>query len=152
MLMQEFLEKRKESMRPPFFLFPCAQKPDLKQHVGFPFKSETLKAWGGVKKSCIKGANMELFSTRSFNPGDIITICISPKKTRVDPQSKTYKMESSGFYYSISKNAQLLMSDYFMNDDTCKFKEIDKERLMNNNNAKLSGFRVEAMYRIELGI
>lgn len=61
-------------------------------------------------------------------------------------------MQHFGFNFSISENSPLFTDFHFKNDATWKYKEMDKENLMNENNAKMSVFVVRTVFRIEYGI
>ena len=60
-------------------------------------------------------------------PTEIIIIYFAPKNTRVEPKSKIYTIYFSGSYYSITNHrVPLFMGAHYMNDETWKCKEADK--------------------------
>ena len=105
----------------------------------------------GVKKNCIEGAGIGLFTTNGFTPDEIITY-FAPKKGKDAPKSKTYTIQHFGFYFSISENAPLFMGAHFMNDATWECKDADRESLMKDNNAKLNVFTIKDKYSSESGM
>ena len=105
-----------------------------------------LQLWVEVKKGFIEGDRMVLFFTKRFKKDEIITIYFAPNKMRDKPRSNKYTMQS--FYFDIIENDTISMGSNYMNDVTWKCKEEDKELLMNDNNATLSGFTGRAKYMI----
>ena len=60
------------------------------------------------------------------------------KKNKDKPKSKTYTIQYSGFYFSISKNAPLFVGAYFMNDVTWECNDVDIDSLIKENTDELN--------------
>lgn len=123
----------------------------IKERIGYPITAKTLHPWLVVKESGIKGAGLELFAAKRFNPGDIIIIYFAPEKAKQRPAFTKYAIYRNGYSFFVGHGCPLFLGAHFMNDAIYNCTDEDRKKLEEDNNAILEGFTVKANKRIESG-